>query len=80
MVEYAAGRCNIGPRGRVRRGAGGIILLAIALAAGWWLRATGARDWTLLLFFPFFIAFVALFEAALGFCVIFAERGVYDLR
>jgi len=80
MVEYAAGRCNIGPRGRMRRATGGMILLAIALAAAWWLRSTEARDWTLLLFFPLFVAFVSLFEAALGFCVIFAERGVYDLR
>lgn len=80
MVEYSPGQCNIGPRGRRRRAAGGVALLAIVLGTAAWLRVTGARDWTLLLFLPIFVAFVAILEAAFGFCVIFAERGVYDLR
>jgi len=29
---------------------------------------------------PLAAGFIALFEALLGFCVIFAREGVYDLR
>ena len=80
MADYVPGRCNIGPHGRAQRAAGGIVLIALSVLAGWFLRNGGAHELTLLLFLPLFAAFVAVFEAALGFCVVFAERGVYDMR
>ena len=81
MAAYAPGACNIGRRGRLARGTFGVIAIAFAFAVWWVLRASGApAAWRLLLFLPLFAGFVAIFEAALRFCVVLATRGVYDLR
>ena len=81
MVEYAPGVCNIGPRGRLVRGAFGAVAIALSIGVWWGLRATAApAPWRLVVFLPLFVGFVAMFEAALRFCVVFARRGVYDLR
>jgi len=81
MVEYAPGVCNIGPRGRIDRAGFGIA--AIIFSVGLWhlVRLNTLPSWPiLLLFVPLAAGFIALFEALLGFCVIFAHEGVYDLR
>ena len=81
MAEYEAGLCNIGPKGRLQRAVFGA--LAVAFAIGVWgvFRLNVAPSaYLLLLFVPLFLGFVAIFEAALGFCVVYATRGVYDLR
>ncbi len=81
MAEYKPGVCNIGPRGRMQRATFGFI--AIAFSVGIWslVRLNALDRWiVLLLFIPLFGSFVSVFEAALGTCVVFAERGVYDLR
>ena len=81
MVEYAPGVCNIGPRGRLARGAFGAVAIGLAVGLWWALRAASApAPWRLVVFLPLFAGFVAIFEAALRFCVVFAGRGVYDLR
>ena len=73
--------CNIGRRGRLARGTFGAIAIVFALAVWWVLRTSGApAEWRFLLFLPLFAGFVAIFEAALRFCVVLAARGVYDLR
>ena len=73
--------CNIGRRGRLARGTFGAIAIVFALAVWWVLRTSGApAEWRFLLFLPLFAGFVAIFEAALRFCVVLAVRGVYDLR
>ena len=81
VVEYTPGACNIGPHGRLERLSFGVA--AILLSLGLWhlARLNTLPSWPiLLLFVPLFAGFVAVFEAALGFCVVFAHRGVYDLR
>ncbi len=81
MVEYAAGVCNIGPKGRVQRGLFGI--LAIVFSVGIWalIRMNYVPSvWILVLFLPLFAGFVSIFEALLGFCVMYGTRGTYDLR
>jgi len=81
VAEYAPGVCNIGRRGRLARGTFGAIAIVFALAVWWVLRTSGApAEWRFLLFLPLFAGFVAIFEAALRFCVVLAARGVYDLR
>jgi len=84
MVEYAQGVCNIGPRGRVERAAFGIAMVAFAIGLWHLVRLNTLPSWPswpiLLLFLPLAAGFVAIFEAVLGFCVIFAHEGVYDLR
>ncbi len=81
MADYEAGRCNIGPRGRVQRAVFGA--LAVAFSFGVWglfrLNAVPS-GYLLILFLPLFAGFVAILEATLGFCVVYATRGVYDLR
>jgi hypothetical protein len=81
VAEYKPGVCNIGPHGRVERLAFGIAIIVFSL--GLWHLArlnTLPSSWILPLFLPLFAGFVAVLEAALGFCVVFAHRGVYDLR
>lgn len=81
MAEYAAGQCNIGPKGRVQRVVFGV--LAIAFSAGIWglIRLNTLPSWyILILFLPLFAGFVAIFEGFLGFCVVYGTRGTYDLR
>ena len=81
MVEYAPGRCNIGPRGRTERAAFGIAAIVFSLGLWHLVRLNELPSWPiLLLFLPLFVGFVAVIEAALGFCVLFARAGVYDLR
>ena len=81
MAAYASGVCNIGPRGRLVRGTFGVLGIGFAFGVWWALRASGAPpSWRLLLFLPLFGGFVAIFEAALRFCVVLAARGAYDLR
>ncbi len=81
MAEYAAGRCNIGTKGRAQRIAFGV--LAIIFSLGLWglirLNA-GPSAYVLVLFLPLFAGFVSLFEGLLGFCVVYGVRGTYDLR
>jgi hypothetical protein len=81
MAEYTAGRCNIGPRGRLQRLAFGI--LAVVFSVGLWglIRLNTLPSWfVLVLFLPLFAGFVSILEATLGFCVVYGTRGTYDLR
>ena len=81
MVEYRPGVCNIGPRGRIERFSLG--MCAILFALGLWalVRLNALPSWPiLLLFLPLAAGFAAVFESLFGFCVIFAQRGTYDLR
>jgi len=81
MAGYEAGVCNIGPRGRIRRGAFGALAIALALGVWWSLRVAGApAAWTVTVFPILFGGFIGIFEAAFGFCVALSARGVYDLR
>ena len=81
MAEYEPGVCNIGPRGRIRRGAFGAFAISLALGVWWSLHVVGApAAWTLIVFPILFGGFVGIFEAMFGFCVALSARGVYDLR
>ncbi|HLE45550.1 MAG TPA: hypothetical protein VI915_00970 [Thermoplasmata archaeon] len=81
MVEYVPGVCNIGPRGRLQRATFGIVAIVFSLGIWALVRLNGLPGWPiLLLFVPLFAAFVSLFEALFGFCVVYAARGTYDLR
>lgn len=81
MVEYAPGVCNIGPRGRIERTAFGVAIIVFAVGLWHLVRLNELPSWPiLLLFIPLAAGFIAIFEALLGFCVIFAHEGVYDLR
>jgi len=81
MAEYQSGFCNIGPRGRLERLSFGVVAIIFSLGLWHLARLNTLPSWTiLLLFIPLFAGFVAVFEAVLGFCVIFAHQGVYDLR
>lgn len=79
-AEYVPGVCNIGPRGRARRAAFGVASIGFGLALWWTLRSVAPPPAKLLVFLPLAAGFVAVFEAALRFCVAFSWRGVYDLR
>jgi len=81
MAEYEAGLCNIGPKGRTQRLVFGI--LAVVFSVGLWglIRLNAVPSaYVLVLFLPLFAGFVGIFEAVLGFCVVFGIRGSYDLR
>ncbi len=81
MAQYAAGRCNIGPKGRTQRVVFGI--LAIVFSVGLWglIRLNALPSgYVLILFLPLFAGFVAILEGFLGFCVVYGARGTYDLR
>ncbi len=81
MAEYKPGVCNIGPRGRMQRATFGVVAIAFSLGIWTLVRLNTLEGWiVLLLFVPLFAAFVSLFEALFGFCVVYAARGVYDLR
>ncbi len=81
MVEYEPGVCNIGPKGRFQRATFGIVAVVFCLGAWALIRLNTLPDWlVLLLFLPLFAAFVSIFEALFGFCVVYAARGTYDLR
>src|SRR3989442_3194057 len=82
MVEYAPGVCNIGPRGRIERAAFGVATIAFSIRL-WhlarlnttWAPATLPSWPILILFLPLAGGFLAVFEAFLGFCVLFAREG-----
>jgi len=81
MVEYQPGVCNIGPRGRLERAGFGVAIIVFSIGLWELARLNALPSWPIvLLFFPIFAGFVALLEAAFGFCVVFAHEGVYDLR
>jgi len=81
MVEYAPGVCNIGPRGRIERAAFGVATIIFSIGLWHLARLNTLPSWPiLLLFLPLAAGFIAILEAALGFCVLFAREGVYDLR
>ena len=81
MAEYEAGVCNIGPRGRRERASFGVVIILFSIGLWVLARLNTLPPWPiLLLFFPIFAGIVAILEAAFGFCVVFAHKGVYDLR
>ncbi len=80
LADYQAGACNIGKWNRILRAAYGIALLAISLAAWWWLRENAARFYRLGLAVPLYIAFIGIYQAYFGFCIYHAARHSYDMR
>lgn len=79
MTEYIPGKCNIGARERNNRyiiGASGITaaVLAVGLTVYYSL-----PDYVLIFsFIPFFLGYEGVFQALTGFCVHYAQKGVYE--
>lgn len=79
MTKYIPGKCNIGARERNNRyiiGASGITaaVLAVGLTVYYSL-----PDYVLIFsFIPFFLGYEGVFQALTGFCVHYAQKGVYE--
>ena len=81
VVEYVSGECNIGPQGRIRRVAFGVLGLAVTLVVWQALIFFGAtRELRLLLFIPLYSSFISIWQAQQHFCVYLAKEHAYDLR
>lgn len=79
MSEYIPGKCNIGARERNNRyiiGASGIT--AAALSVGITVHYS-LPDYILIFsYIPLFLGFEGIFQAVTGFCVHYAQKGVYE--
>lgn len=79
MTEYVPGKCNIGARERNNRyiiGASGNI--AAALAVGVTVYYELPSYVAIFSYIPFFLGFEGVFQALTGFCVHYAQKGVYE--
>jgi hypothetical protein len=77
--EYSPGVCNIGTAEIARRRMAGHVALAVGVAVGVVLVASGAPHWTrLILFLPVAGSASGYLQAWLHFCAAFGSRGVYN--
>ena len=79
MSEYDPGVCNIGPRVRNNRyilGASGITAAILSVAVTSYF---SLPSYVLIFtYIPFLLGFEGVFQALTGFCVHYAQKGVYE--
>lgn len=80
MAEYVPGKCNIGVRERNNRyiiGVSGLIAAALSVGATVYY---GLPNYVAIFsYIPFFLGFEGIFQAITGFCVHYAQEGVYEM-
>lgn len=80
MVKYKPGICNIGGNERRKRYELGIIGIGFAIVLAFLIFYLGYPRWSMLIcFIPFFLGSEGMLQGYLGFCVGFANRGIFDL-
>lgn len=81
MTEYIPGVCNIGPYNRVVRAVFGVALFAVSfLVYNFAVEQSYTKLFYLVLFIPFYYAYLGILQAMFSFCVLNAGRKTYDLR
>ena len=68
-------RCNIGPRNRIGRAVGGIVILALSLL--YWIYYGGN---ILVTAIGIIIGFIMLLEAAFAYCIMHGLKGTKNMR
>ena len=81
MKRYLPGRCNIGPRNRWGRFLAGMFSYAMGVWA-WTFVAVNQMPvfFKVLLFVPFYLAFLGVYQGIFGFCIHHATKGTSDMR